>query len=95
MRSGPVQPRYSCHLRGWIERIPGGTRQNDGLETGIMGGYGRDISVAGSRTSSAIIHGQHPCPSAVLYHTEIHAKPKALLFRGPACVQSRLLVAIA
>ena len=25
------------HLCGWIERIPGGTRQNDGLETGIRG----------------------------------------------------------
>ena len=27
-----------CHLYGWLERIPGGTRENDGLETGIMGG---------------------------------------------------------
>ena len=26
-------------------RIPGGTRQNDGLETGLWGAYGRDISV--------------------------------------------------
>ena len=26
------------HLCGCIERITGGTRQNDGLETGIMGG---------------------------------------------------------
>ena len=23
----------ACHLCGWIERIPGGTRQNDGQET--------------------------------------------------------------
>ena len=30
----------------WIERIPGGTRENDGLETEIMGGCGREISVA-------------------------------------------------
>ena len=27
-----------------VQRIPGGTRQNDGLETGIMGGCGREIS---------------------------------------------------
>ena len=27
-----------CHLCGWIERIPGGTRQHDGLETGLRGG---------------------------------------------------------
>ena len=26
-------PIILCHLCGWIERIPGGTRQNDGLET--------------------------------------------------------------
>ena len=32
----PIHP-HKCHLCGWIERIPGGTRQNDGLETGIMG----------------------------------------------------------
>ena len=31
----------ACHLR-----ISGGTRDNDGLETGIVGGYGRDVSVA-------------------------------------------------
>ena len=30
---------------GWIERIPGGTRQSDGLETGLGGAYGREISV--------------------------------------------------
>ena len=35
-----------CHLCGWMARIPGGTRQHDGLETGIMGGYGREIGVA-------------------------------------------------
>ena len=28
---------HKWHLCGWRERIPGGTRQNDGLETGIMG----------------------------------------------------------
>ena len=28
---------HKCHLCGWIERIPSGTRQNDGLETWIMG----------------------------------------------------------
>ena len=28
---------HKCHLCGWIERIPGGTRQNDGQEIGIMG----------------------------------------------------------
>ena len=27
-------PRW--RLCGWIERMPGGFRQNDGLETGIM-----------------------------------------------------------
>ena len=27
---------HKCHLCGWIERIPGGARENDGLETGIM-----------------------------------------------------------
>ena len=26
-----------CHLCGWIERIPGGTRQHDGVETGSWG----------------------------------------------------------
>ena len=37
-----------------IERIPGGTRQNDGLETG---GYGRDISVyAGDNKGHATQH---------------------------------------
>ena len=34
MRS--VHP-HKWHLCGWIERIPVGTRQNDGLETGNMG----------------------------------------------------------
>ena len=29
----------------WIERIPEGTRQNDGLETGLRGAYGRETSV--------------------------------------------------
>ena len=33
------------HLCGWIERIPGETRQTDGLETGIMRGCGREKSV--------------------------------------------------
>ena len=28
-----------------IERIPWGTRESDGLETGIQGGCDRDISV--------------------------------------------------
>ena len=28
---------HKWHLCGWIERIPGATWQNDGLETGIMG----------------------------------------------------------
>ena len=26
-----------CYLCGWIERVPGGTRETDGLETGIRG----------------------------------------------------------
>ena len=29
---------HKCHLCGWVERIRGGTRQNDGLETGVGGG---------------------------------------------------------
>ena len=36
----PTQQRGTStlwHLCVWIERMPGGTRQNDGLETGIMG----------------------------------------------------------
>ena len=33
---------YKCHLYGWIECIPGGTRENDGLETGAIGGCGRE-----------------------------------------------------
>ena len=28
------------HLCGWVERIPGGSRENNGLETGVMGDYG-------------------------------------------------------
>ena len=36
------------NLCGWIERMPGGTRQNDGLETGLGAAYGRDISVGKS-----------------------------------------------
>ena len=28
---------YKCHLCGWIERIPGGTQENDGVETGLWG----------------------------------------------------------
>ena len=35
----------AIHLCGRIERIPGGTRQNDGLGTGLRGAYGRDICV--------------------------------------------------
>ena len=34
-----------CHLCGWVERIPGGTRETDGLETRDCGGCGREISV--------------------------------------------------
>ena len=33
----PVSRQALWQLYGWIERIPGGTRENDGLETGIMG----------------------------------------------------------
>ena len=29
--------RHKGHLCGWIERIPGGTREHDGLDTGIVG----------------------------------------------------------
>ena len=36
---------YKWHLYRWIERLPGETRGNDGLETGIMGGCGREKSV--------------------------------------------------
>ena len=41
---------YKCHLCGRIlvERTPGGTRENDGLETGIMGAAGRENSVDGA-----------------------------------------------
>ena len=37
-------PRVPLVL-GWIEHIPAGNRENDGLETGSMGGCGREISV--------------------------------------------------
>ena len=37
VRCSSPDPGRRCHLCGWIERIPGGTRQNDGLETGIVG----------------------------------------------------------
>ena len=37
VQSDSEHSRGMCHLCGWIERIPGGTRQNDGLGTGIMG----------------------------------------------------------
>ena len=48
--------RHLWHLCGWIERIPGGTRLNDGLETGIMGGgCGRDISVGNKEGTD--LHG--------------------------------------
>ena len=53
IRSMVRQPTL-WHSCGWIERIPGGTRQNDGLETGIMGGYGRKINVA-TRASADIM----------------------------------------
>ena len=33
------------HLCGWIEHIPGGTRQNDGLETGITGAMAARLAV--------------------------------------------------
>ena len=36
-RRPPLNPGFQWHLYGWIERIPGGTRQNDGLESGIKG----------------------------------------------------------
>ena len=43
MRS--IYPR-KWHLCGWIERIPGGARQNDGQETSLgWGACGREISV--------------------------------------------------
>ena len=35
---------HTWRLCGWIERIPGGTRQNDGLETGLGGTYGRALA---------------------------------------------------
>ena len=48
---GPVTHTHTAHRlkvplvrMDRIERIPGGTRQNDGLETGLGGAYGRDIS---------------------------------------------------
>ena len=44
------------HLSRWTERIPGGTLENDGLETGIMGGYGREISVD---TRTVLMHEDH------------------------------------
>ena len=49
----------------WMERIPGGeTHENDGLETGLWGGRGRDISV-GKRTSATprwYNMGKKECP---------------------------------
>ena len=36
---------YKCHLFRWMERIPGETRQSDGLDTGLLGGYGCERSV--------------------------------------------------
>ena len=41
--SSPIIP---VQLYKWIKCIPEGTRENDGLQTGIMGVYGREISVA-------------------------------------------------
>ena len=37
MGSDPCPHPHKCHSCGWIERMPGGTWQNDGLETGIRG----------------------------------------------------------
>ena len=34
------------HLFTWIERIPEGTQQNDGVETGTVRGCGHEMSVA-------------------------------------------------
>ena len=59
---------------GWIERIPAGTRQNDGLETGLWGGLGegprprdeeRDAVTRRSQcleTRLPCIFGEHPSP---------------------------------
>ena len=43
----PHNPDFRCHLCGWIERIPGGTRQNYNQETSF--GRGREISVGKSK----------------------------------------------
>ena len=48
--AAPIIPVF-WHLCGWIERMPEGTRQNDGQETGIIGGCGCEISVDCDRKS--------------------------------------------
>ena len=65
------------HLCGWTERIPGGTRKNDGLETGLGGAYGREISVVTAarrpgqhvRVGAAGLAGQSPWHCIVYQHT--------------------------
>ena len=41
----PHSTGFQWRLCGWIERIPGGTRENDGLETGLWGADGHENSV--------------------------------------------------
>ena len=63
---------HKCHLCGWIQRIPEGTRQHDGLETGSMVGEGgRDIGVQErtSFTDSYSVSAFDLLASALLHHT--------------------------
>ena len=62
------------HLCGWIERIPAGTRQNDGLESGIMGATAATIacccsllfSFAVQRVERVVRPNPEPEPNALV-----------------------------
>ena len=60
------------HLYIRIERIPGGTRENDGLETGIMGGCGREDSVDSAEQQRACVASVWLAPSTSAGKDEVH-----------------------
>ena len=45
---------FVWHLCGWVERIPRGSRQYDGLETGLGEGYGRHLGTQAHRVGRAM-----------------------------------------
>ena len=88
VKSGPIIATL-WHLWGWIERIPGETRPNDGLETGMMGATAARSAKIGILRAQAVADVDEELGEAFLMEEEItvtmlKARATTAPFRIPA-----------